>query len=216
MGAGRASGDVQPLRIAAEALRVPVDPGDGAADLVGNRHQVAVGLQHIAEIDREVVGARIGEQIGEDRVIPGGAAAPCAAMDEHIDRRIGLLGRIKVESLDRGLSVRQPFRRAQAGTHGLAVGAIAFVHQLLIGRIDGLIVGVVEFFLVEVEPDERTFLARGRLRGRRHDARPYRAHRRAGQQCTTVDVMVIGMVSHGRPPRIMERLTQSRCGVPGW
>ena len=57
--------DIKPVRIAAETRDVLVDPGDCAADLIGEHHQIAADILHPVEI-------------GDDVMRPGG--------EEHLGR----------------------------------------------------------------------------------------------------------------------------------
>ena len=59
----------------------------------------------------------------------------------------------------------------QALAHELAVSRTALEDLLTVGRVDGLVIGVVELLLVHVEPHARSFLARLRLRLGRCDFR---------------------------------------------
>ena len=169
--------------IAAEARRVAVDPGDGAAHLVGHRGEVALGLDHVVEVDRDVVRARMHESLGLIGGVPGEPAAPRAAMDEHMHRRILFARRIEVEPLDRRRPIGEALRRAEPRAHLLAVGRIALDDLGEVCGVFRLVVGVVELLLVQVEPHQRAFLARLRQR----DAAG-RCQRRAGKNGPSIEV----------------------------
>src|SRR5262249_33625393 len=106
----------------------------------------------------------------------GGVGAPRPAMNEDIDRRVRLTGAVDVELLDLGRAVGDALGRADDGARPLAVGDAALGDLLAIGRVDNLVIGVVERLLVHVEPNERTLGAR--LLRPRGSAR---GHRRAGR-----------------------------------
>ena len=171
--------DIEPLGIPAEARGVAVDPGNAAAHLLGHHHQIAVGLQHIVEIEHHVVGAGIDEHLGRVGVVRGEPGAPRAAMHEHVDGSIRGLGGEDVEGLHRSRAVGEALGRAEALANDLAVADAALEDVIAIGRIDELIVGVVELLLVHVEPDSWTLGARLlRQRGatRRSSGRAGRQH----------------------------------------
>ena len=167
--------DIEPLGIPAEARGVAVDPGNAAAHLLGHHHQIAVGLQHIVEIEHHVVGAGIDEHLGRVGVVRGEPGAPRAAMHEHVDGSIRGLGGEDVEGLHRSRAVGEALGRAEALANDLAVADAALEDVIAIGRIDELIVGVVELLLVHVEPDQWPLGPRAPVRprrARRHRRRP--------------------------------------------
>src|SRR5262249_56150374 len=86
----------------------------------------------------------------------GGGGAPRPAVNEDIDRRVRLTGAVDVELLDLGRAIGDALGRADGSARPLAVGDAALGDLLAIGRVDDLIVGVVERLLVHVEPNERT------------------------------------------------------------
>jgi hypothetical protein len=101
MGAGGKARYIEALAVATEALGIPVDPRDRATDLLGHRHQIAVRLQHIDEVEHGEMGAGIDKQLGRKSVILGHSAAPGAAVNEHIDRCVRSVGCPQIEGLDR-------------------------------------------------------------------------------------------------------------------
>src|SRR6266436_6885669 len=98
--------------------------------------------------------------------------APGAAMTTSHDRRLLVAGRINIQHLVWRRSVGDPPRRPETGADKLAFAGAAPVQLIAIWRVDRLVVGVVEFFLIHVEPDAGPLRARrGLLRrgaGRNH------------------------------------------------
>ena len=137
-------------------------PGDRAAHLLGHRQEAATGLVHTDEVEHDEVRARRNQHLGRQGKILRRALAPCPAMDEHIDRGVGLVSGIEVEPLDRGRPVGEPPRRPDAGAHRLAVRRVALEHLVAVRRVPDLVVGVVQLLLVHVEPHQRPLLARRR------------------------------------------------------
>jgi len=109
------------------------------------------------------VRARADEQVREEGVVLRQAAAPGAAVHEYIDRRIRAFRREYIQPFDGRRTVDEASRHPHARTRHLAVGCVAAGDKGLVGRIDALIVGVVELLLVQVQPHAR---ALGALRGR--------------------------------------------------
>ena len=79
--------DIDPVRVAAEARGVAVDPGDRAADLLGHREQAAAGILHRGEIRRDEMRPGAHEHLGRRGILVRRAGAPRAAVDEDEDRR---------------------------------------------------------------------------------------------------------------------------------
>ena len=126
--------------------------------------------------------ARLHERLGQARIVGGAVGAPCPAVDEDVHRRIRLLGAVDVELLDLARPVGAALGRADDRARLVAVGDPAFGDLLAIGRIDHLVVGVVERLLVHVEPDQRPLRARllrprGTARGDRRAACRHRQDR---------------------------------------
>src|SRR5258706_13245423 len=105
MTAGRMARYVDPVRIAAEACGILVDPGHGAAYLLHHRHQVALGLDDIVEVEHCEMRASIDEHLSRRGIILGQPRAPGTAVDEHVDWRIRRFGGVKIDSLDRSRSI---------------------------------------------------------------------------------------------------------------
>src|SRR4051794_15590899 len=78
-------------------------------------------------------------------------------MDVHRDRRIGALGAVDIDSFELARSVGKTQRLAEHGARVGAVDVTAMGHLLAVGRVDDLIVRVIELLLVHVEPDQRAF-----------------------------------------------------------
>ena len=151
---------IKPVGIAAEALGILVDPAHRAPHLLDHGEQAAAGVVDIGEVENDVVRPRLHERLGEARIVLGAVGAPCPAMDEDVHRRIGLLGAIDVELLDLARSVGDALGRPDDRAGLVAVGDPALGDLLAIGRIDHLVIGVVERLLVHVEPDQRALRAR--------------------------------------------------------
>src|SRR5262249_42967679 len=103
-----------------------------------------------------------------------------------IDWRVRLPGAVDVELLD--------LARAVGDARPFAVGDAPLGDLLAIGRVDDLIIGVVERLLVHVEPNERTLGAR-LLRPRGSARRDRRAARGGCQDRASGGAVV---VLHGR------------------
>src|SRR6185437_16999796 len=86
MAARGMAADKEPIRIAAEALGILVDPGDGALHLLGHHADIAIGAARLDEIEHDEGGAGIVEQLGGVAIFLGLAVEPGAAMDEDEDR----------------------------------------------------------------------------------------------------------------------------------
>src|SRR6266853_4408933 len=166
MGARGMARTVEPVRVAAELLRVAMDPGDCATYLLGHHGQVAAEILHGGEIQDDEVGAGAHERFRGKSVVLRESAAPGSAVDKYVDRSIGTLRREHVESLDGRRTVGESPRGPQPSARDFAVDRIASGDLRLVGRVDALVVGVVELLLVQVEPHARSFLAR-RLLGER-------------------------------------------------
>ena len=76
-------------------------------------------------------------------------------MHEDIDGSVRGLGGEDIEAFHRAGAIGEAPGRAEARAHKLAVAGAALEHVIAVGRIDGLVVGVVELLLVHVEPDQR-------------------------------------------------------------
>src|SRR5262249_48027958 len=152
MGSGGVTREVETVWIAAKPSGISIDPCDGATHLIGHRHEVPVGLFNRYEIDRDEDRAGRDEHFGRIGGVLRRAAAPCAAVDEDLDRRIVACSLVDVDLLDLrqtisdalGLKAR-PCRFAPQRTPLAKVG--------LVGCPDALIVRVIELLLIHVEPD---------------------------------------------------------------
>ena len=147
--------------IATEAGRILVDPGDGAAHLVGHRHEIAAGLGDVDEIERHEMRPCMHEQLSLERIVLRQAAAPGPAVDEDMDRSIRAPGRIKIGSLDRARAIGQALGCAEPRADSSLLVAVALDDLSEIGRVFALVIGVVELFLIEVEPNRGALGRRG-------------------------------------------------------
>src|SRR5580693_554969 len=151
--------EVNSARIATEARRAAIDPGDRAAHLVGNREQAAAHILHPGKIRHDIVRAGAGEHFRRRGIGPGRPGTPCAAMDEDDYRgRRRSLGPKNVELLDLARPVGAAERRADAGAGALALAHPAVPQLLDVRLVRRLIVGGVELRLRVVQKDQRLFL----------------------------------------------------------
>src|SRR5438874_2534792 len=141
MRTGGLTADIDPIAVAAEARGVLIDPGDGAAILVGHREQAAADILHPGEIGRDVMRPGPHEHFGGGVVVRRLAAGPGAAMNEHEYRRPLARGSEDVELLDLGGAVGYAPRlaEAEAGARAVARPTLPELHD--VGLIDLLIVG---------------------------------------------------------------------------
>src|SRR5262245_36913684 len=122
------------------------------------------------------------EQLGGVGGVLGQAAAPRAAVNEDVDRRVRAAGWVDVQCFDGRRAVRVASGNAQASAHAVAVGRVALDDLGKIRSVLALIVGGIELGLIHVEPHDRALDARCRLSGR-WLLREYRA----GRQRRTCD-----------------------------
>ena len=118
--------------------------------------QVAAGVLNLHEVEHDEIGAGVDEHLGGEGEVFGLAVAPGAAVDVDIHRRVGLMSFVDIELFMLAGAVGDALRR-KSFQHRLAGGGAALGEQRLIGRVDRLIVSVVELLLIHVEPDERAF-----------------------------------------------------------
>src|SRR5215472_18312757 len=100
---------VKLVGIAIEIRGVPVNPGDGAADLIGEHYETAADILHPGEIGHDIMRSGGDEHLGRSCEISRAAAAPSPAMNEDEDGCRGASGTIDVELLDLGCSVGRAF-----------------------------------------------------------------------------------------------------------
>src|SRR5204863_9847813 len=130
---------------------------------------------HGGEIQNDEVRARAHERLRGKSVVLRDPAAPGAAVDEYVDRSVGTLGCEYIEPFDGCGTIGESPWGTEPRTRRFAVGRIAPGDLRLVGRVDALVVGVVELLLVEVEPHARPLRAGRLLRGlsprraRRHE-----------------------------------------------
>jgi hypothetical protein len=140
-------------------FRIPIDPGDSPAHLIGHWEEAAADLLHGIEVEDDVVRAGVDEHLGRIGVFLRRAAPPGAAVDVDVDGRVRLLRRVDVEALDRRRPVGEALRRAEALDGGFAVPGAPPPELLLVGSVFALVVGGVELHLIHIEPDARAFFA---------------------------------------------------------
>src|SRR5215471_335308 len=149
MRSGGLAREVETVWIAAKPSGISIDPCDGATHLIGHRHEVPVGLFNRYEIDRDEDRAGRHEHVGRVGGVLRGPAAPCAAVDEDLDRCIAARSLVDVQLLD--------LRRTIGNTLGLKASPCRFAPQRaptpdmrLVRCPDALIVRVIELLLVHV------------------------------------------------------------------
>src|SRR5260370_41825199 len=121
-------------RVDAEAGYSLVDPGDGAADLVGQHHQAAADILHQSEVGNDIMRAGGEEHLGRPREILRMPAAPGAAMDEDKDGCGFATAAVDVEPLDLGRSVGDALGLAEAPARQFAVANTTLDQLLAVGR----------------------------------------------------------------------------------
>jgi len=143
-------GQKEALRIAAEGMRVAIDPGKRAAHLLRHRQQIAAGLERVDEVRHHEVRAGIHEKLRGVRVVVRKPAAPRAAVDVDMHRRVRAPGPINIERLDWHSAVGLALRRAEALARAFAVDGVPAQDLPLVGRVDALVVRRVQLRLVQV------------------------------------------------------------------
>ena len=113
MRARRMTEHVDPARIGAETPGVGKNPGDCAADLVRDRHQVAARIEHAVEVEHREVRAGTHKRLGRKRIVFGLALTPRAAMHKHAHRRTSGVRGKEIEAFDRLFAVGKPLRLAE-------------------------------------------------------------------------------------------------------
>src|ERR1043166_9818639 len=126
MRAGGMAADVDPLAVTTKARGIFVDPGDGAANLLGHGEEAAGGILHPDKIGHHVMRAAANEHLGRRGIGFGRARPPRAAMDKDKDRRPATaripIGAENIDLLDLGRSVRYAERRPDAPAGALTIG----------------------------------------------------------------------------------------------
>src|SRR5262245_63592618 len=85
MRTGGMRGEIKSRRIAAEHIRVLIDPSDGAAHLLDHRKQAAAGLLDIGEVEDDEMRAGAHKRLGEAGIVGGPIGTPRTAVNENID-----------------------------------------------------------------------------------------------------------------------------------
>src|SRR5262249_4842551 len=99
----------------------------------------------------------IGEHFCRIGVVPGLAAEPCAAMDEHEYRCIGARRTVDVQLLRLSRTISFAPRRPKPRAHQLTVAREPTDDLGLQGRVENLVIGRIEFDLIHVQPYAWTF-----------------------------------------------------------
>src|SRR5262249_46142157 len=154
--------DVEPLRISAEALGIPVDPGNRASYLIGHFQKVAAILSYVNEIRDDKIRASVDKHFRRIVEVAGKPRLPSAAMHEHMHWRVRRFGGEDVHSLDCGRAISEALRSAEPLAHEFAVSGATLQHLFSVRPLSGVVVGVFDFLLVNVEPYQRPFCARSR------------------------------------------------------
>src|SRR5205823_1717730 len=138
-------------RVAAEAWRVLVHPGNGPAHLVGHDEKIAVAVAGIVEVEHHVMRADVDEHLCRGCVLLRPPEAPSAAVDEHLD--MTAFRNEDVELLVAAFAVGKPLRLAQTLPRQRAAQLAPLAQLVAVRGVDRLVVGVVERLLVVVEKD---------------------------------------------------------------
>src|SRR5262249_16910804 len=135
-----------------------VDPGDAATHLFRHDAEITASLLYWNEVKRNVVRAGIDNHFGWKCVILGLSTKPSPTVNEYKDRCFGTFRSINVELLKSRRAIRFAHWLPDATADRLAGGAQALDDFQPQGRIEGLVIGCVEFHLVHIHPNERTLL----------------------------------------------------------
>src|SRR5205807_10638648 len=122
----RLATDIEPIGVAVETSGILVHPSDGAADLVGENHQVAAGILYPGEVGNDIMRPGGQEHLGWSREIPRAPAAPGAAMDEDEERRQFASGAVYVQSLYLSRAIGDALGLADTMARQFAVADSAF------------------------------------------------------------------------------------------
>ena len=112
------------IGIATKARGVPVDPGDGAPHLIRHRHQIAARLDHVDEVQDDMMRASTHEQFGCECIVFGETTLPRAAMHEDADWRVRGGRRIQIERLVGGWAIGDTAWRPQPLAGNVAVAGV--------------------------------------------------------------------------------------------
>ena len=148
------AGDMDVVRVAAQARDVGVQPGDGAACL--RHHFRDAHLGDGGEVQHREHRARGGEAAHQEGLLVLGQVAPAAAMHVHVHRRGPAAARQRQEQVQR-LVRRGPVGDVggvrELGARLRAVGAVGRDHGIRVRRPCALVVGAVQLRLGVVEVD---------------------------------------------------------------
>src|SRR5215467_10594005 len=99
MTTGGMAADINSVGIPSKIRSVFIDPYDAPLNLIGHRHEVAVGFDNAIEVEHDEMCAGVDEHFGLRRIACGDFGAPSAAMDEDIDWRVRTPGQIDIKRL---------------------------------------------------------------------------------------------------------------------
>ena len=147
----RLATDIEPIGVTVETSGILIDPSDGAADLVGENHQVAADILNPSEVGNDVMRVGGQEHLGWTGEILRAPAAPSPAMDEYEDRRQFASGAVYVQSLDLGRAIGDALGLADTMARQFAVADSAADQLLTVRGVGGLIIRGIECGLVIAE-----------------------------------------------------------------
>jgi hypothetical protein len=83
--------DIEPIGVAVETSGIPVHPSDGAADLVGENHQVAADILYAGEVGNDIMRPGGEEHFGRSCKFLRAPAAPQPRRELNCRRLIGVV-----------------------------------------------------------------------------------------------------------------------------
>src|SRR5687768_11808832 len=110
MSTRRMAGDVNAVRIPAEAFGMVMNPRNRALERLHDRHDHASSALHTAEIECNEMRPCIDEHRGEKSVVLGVPHMPAPAMQEDMYRRVRAAGPIEVKLFVLAIAVVEPAR----------------------------------------------------------------------------------------------------------
>src|SRR5665647_1906499 len=147
--------EVNAIGIAAEARRIAVNPDNGTSYLLDHREEAAACIVDVDKIKNDMMCPGLNKKLGLQGIVGRAIAAPSAAMNEYVNRRICLCRAKYVELFDLARAIGEPQRRTDNRARPIAVGDTTLDDLCAIGCVFLLIVCVVERLLVQIEPDGR-------------------------------------------------------------